>query len=253
MPDGVVKLSTGAYARFSPGVGEGLLPAVLIVHGWRGEPFHEGGTYDLVSKSLNAIGYHTLLLCLRGHGCAEGDINTVTPFQNNSDIVAAFQYLAEQPDIDPARLGAFGASYGAYLLAAVASSISGFKLLALRAPALYPDIEKLDCWNRPTSEAVADPTLGSWRSELHTMVESLALSGISHFAGDLLIVPSELDEDMPPAVARSYQQAAIRGHARSVRMHILPGVGHVLQGEHREKFLVLLSKWFEEHYSTSQV
>ena len=252
MPDGIVRLSTGACVRFSSGVGEGLLPAVLIVHGWRGEPFHEGSTYDLVSKSLNMLGYHTLSLCLQGHGCAEGDINTVTPGQNSLDIMMAFDYLSKQPGVDASRIGAFGASYGAYLLSIAAPGVSGgLKLLALRAPALYPDIEKLDCWNRPTSEAVADPTLSNWRGNVHGPQDSLALLGLAHFTGYLLIVSSEFDEDMPPAVAKSYQQAAIRGRARSVRMHTLPGAGHVLQGEHREKFLTILPEWFKDNYPAS--
>ncbi len=247
----IVKLSTGACVQFSPGVGEGLLPAVLLVHGWKSEPFHKGGTYNLASKSLNELGYHTLLLCLQGHGRAAGDINTVTPLDNSRDIMEGFYYLREQPGVDESRMGAFAASYGAYLLAALLPVLPGLKLLALRAPALYPDVLK-DAWELPTIQAVADPELGPWRSQEHTRQESDALEGISKFAGDVLIVASELDEDMPPAVAHSYRLAAIGGRAITVEVSILPGAGHTLQGEHREKFLEILSQWFRQYYPTAQ-
>ncbi len=241
--DGITMLPTGAAIRFDRGIGAGLLPPILIVHGW-GSPVFQSSTYARAADRLNAVGYHTFTLSLRGHQCAEGEMGTVTRQEHAEDIMAAV-YAMARPNVDVRRLCAWGTSYGAYLLASLVPQFGDrLKLLALRAPALYPD----EGWDSPSGEAMRDMgALRSWRSVVHHALEdSRALRGITHFQGRLLAVFSENDEDMPRQVAASYQLAARQ--TLSSHYITLEGAGHVLRGEDWEKFLDVLASWFQCRY-----
>ncbi len=239
------KLATGAAFQFTPADGYtpamGRRPAVLIVHGWKSTHFTSATYFNLALK-LQSIGYHTMQLSLRGHQGSAGDISKVTRPEHLEDIQCALDYLDQRTDVAREQVCAFGTSYGAYLLACQPAP---FKLLAFRAPALYPD----DHWEEPTAVIVGWPELHKWREETRLPEDSYALSGMckSDFKGDLLIVGSGLDNDMPPQVIESYHQAG--AHYHSYQEHIIPGASHSLtENEHQKEFITVASEWFTKHY-----
>jgi len=235
------KLHTGAAYQFtiSPQyVGGDKLPAVVLVHGW-GSKIFSNRTYTEAAERLRALGYHTLLLSLRGHEDSDGDLDTVSREDHAEDIEAAFAYLAERPEVDTKRLCVFGASYGAYMLAAM--PIRGARLALLRAPALYPD----EGWEQP--KVVKNANLSEWRKVQHTQAESLALRGIAQYKGALSIVWSEHDEQMPTSVLGSYIEAI----GSDDPVEILYGAKHTLTDEERLKFLVILERFFRDNYPKS--
>lgn len=235
------KLATGAAYQFTPADGYtpamGRRPAVLIVHGW-GSTVFTGKVYFEMALRLQAIGYHTMMLSLRGHQGSLGDIATVTREQHQEDILAALHHLSNRPEVAREYPCGFGASYGGYLLACIGFQ---FNLLVLRAPALYPD----SGWVRPTSELVARPDRVEWRAQVRTLEESHALMGINDFEGKLLVIGSEQDEDMPPEVLASYKQAT---PPTAYSEHIISGAGHRLNEEQLQKLLDHTGAWFTEHY-----
>lgn len=239
------KLATGVAYQFTPADGYtpdmGRRPTVLIVHGWKSTHFTSATYFNLALK-LQAIGYHTMQLSLRGHQGSDGDIAIVTRREHLDDIQCALDYLYQRPEVAWEQVCAFGTSYGAYLLACQPAS---FKLLAFRAPALYPD----DHWEEPTSVIVGWPELHKWREKTRLPEESRALSGLSmsDFKGDLLTVGSGIDEDMPPQVLESYRQVGARYH--SYQEHIIPGASHSLKDNaHQKEFIAVAGEWFTRHY-----
>jgi dienelactone hydrolase len=56
------------------------------------------------------------------------------------DILAAYDFLAAQPNVDSDSIAVVGSSYGGYL-AALLTALRPVKWLALRVPALYKDSE----------------------------------------------------------------------------------------------------------------
>lgn len=236
------KLATGAAYQFTPADGYtpdmGRRPTVLIVHGWKSTHFTSATYFNLALK-LQAIGYNTMMLSLRGHQASSGDKAAVTRADHFYDIDAAFTELHSRPEVDFERICGFGASYGGYLLAC---KPLGFKLLALRAPALYPD----DGWNKPTADLVARADRTTWRSTIRTVEECEALAGMHHFDGDVLVVGSENDEDMPPQVLESYRGATTR--YRSYYEYIIPGAGHRLNEAQLQELLDNTGVWFTEKY-----
>ena len=81
--------------------------AVILMHGGgaaRGAVLPE-------ASMLAPRGYGLLLFDFRAHGESEGDTCTWGGLEQ-LDLVAALDYLVQQPDVDPERIGVLGQSFG---------------------------------------------------------------------------------------------------------------------------------------------
>ena len=81
--------------------------AVIFVHGIAGkrDDFLEVGSI------LVENGYGVLLFDLRNHGESGGDVTTMG-LNEVRDVQAAFAFLTQHPEVDPQRIGIYGASMG---------------------------------------------------------------------------------------------------------------------------------------------
>ncbi|MES2668337.1 MAG: CocE/NonD family hydrolase [Patescibacteria group bacterium] len=243
----IIRLPTGAGALFvpAPATGKHLSPAIVIVHGWNSRPY-SSSSYALLRPMLLDAGFATLSVFLRGHEQAEGDLGSVTRQDHLDDVKAAFTWLSQRSDINPDRVGALGVSYGCYLLAiASASCPFPLKALALRAPVLYPDAG----WDEPTCRFTDNESVREWRQSVRTPEECKALAGLGSFSGSLLIVASEHDESVPPAVVESYLLAALRTSDQAA--FVISGASHVLSAEEREIFFVHSAAFFRSRLRES--
>jgi predicted acyl esterase len=237
----MTSLSTGAYIKSVPGRGDTPASPVLIVHGWKSPIFAAGSIYEEVMESLCALGYHCVMLALRGHAPASGNIETVSRQDHVDDIMAAIHWIEDEcPDVDPSRLCAWGTSYGGYLLSTLCSR-AHFELLALRAPASYPN----KGWGKP-QDAHSANELAKWRRRRHTAKDDRALAGLEEFRGDFLLMSSANDELMPPTVREGYQ-LALSPDVRSRSHVILRDAEHSLKPNVRKRFVAHMIEWFKEH------
>src|SRR3569833_2101490 len=109
-----------------------ILPGVLFVHGWGGSQ-----DQDLArAKQAAGLGAVSLTFDLRGHEPGSPLFHTVTREQNLRDLVAAYDRLAQQRNVDKSSIAVVGISYGGYL-DAILASLRRVRWLALRSPALY--------------------------------------------------------------------------------------------------------------------
>lgn len=81
--------------------------AILFIHGHAGNRSHFRGEARLYADA----GYGLLLFDLRNHGSSEGEVTTMGP-QEVRDVVAAYEFLSRQPEIDPDRIAVYGHSMG---------------------------------------------------------------------------------------------------------------------------------------------
>lgn len=91
------------------------------------------GDWDTLARALQAKGYAVLTVDLRGHGGSGGSREWTKMV---ADAAAAFAWLANRPEIDPARIGFVGASVGANLALNFAAGEAGVKTLVLLSPGL---------------------------------------------------------------------------------------------------------------------
>src|SRR5690606_40684742 len=130
------------------------LPGILFVHGWGGSQQH-----DLVrAREAAGLGCVCLTFDLRGHEATAGQWETVSRAQNLADLLAAFDWLAAHPLVDPASMAVVGISYGGYL-AAILTGMRQVRWLALRSAA--PDLDP--GWGLPQRQLHRDTDLPAYR------------------------------------------------------------------------------------------
>ncbi len=211
------------------------LPGVLFVHGWGGSQER-----DLTrARGIAGLGCICLSFDLRGHALTVAQQQTVTREQNLSDLLAAYDLLAQHPNIDPSAIAVVGTSYGGYL-AALLTALRPVKWLALRVPALYAD----DDWIVPKRQLNRD-LLNQLRGRRITPEENRALAACAEFRGDVLIVESEHDHLVPHSTIMSYRAAFHQTHSLTHR--IILGADHALSTECCQKaYTDILVKWATE-------
>lgn len=212
------------------------LPGVLFVHGWGGSQ-----EQDLArAREAAGLGCVCLTFDLRGHERNAQQREMVSREQNLRDLLAAYDWLAKQWNVDRSAIAVVGTSYGGYL-ASILSSLREVRWLALRAPALYKDLD----WHRPKRQLHADLDLPDYRRRRIRWQDNRALTACAQFHGDALIVESEHDELVPHQVIENYVAAFAK--AKSITSRVISGADHALSDKHAQKvYTSLLIKWLTE-------
>ena len=213
-----------------------LLPGVLFVHGWGGDQQQ----YVSRARELAALGCACVTFDLRGHAQTQAQFESVSREDSMRDVLAAYDFLAGQHNVDSDSIAVVGSSYGGYL-AALLTALRPVKWLSLRVPALYKDSE----WRLPKLRLRREQALENYRLQTVSPEESNALRVCREFTGDVLIVESEHDTVIPHQVIVNYREACV--NARSLTYRLMEGADHGLSNEawHRA-YTALLVNWFNE-------
>jgi dienelactone hydrolase len=134
-PDGV-KLVGSLYAATRPSSA-----ALLLLHQWESDRH----LYDDFAKRMQAAGFAVLSIDGRGFGdsTSKTDGSTVAAGRTDSDVKAmlgdvgaAFDFLAQQQNVDAKRIGIVGASYGSSLAIIYAADHPEVAAVGLLSPGL---------------------------------------------------------------------------------------------------------------------
>jgi pimeloyl-ACP methyl ester carboxylesterase len=206
-----------------------LIPGMLFVHGWGGSQEQ----YLARAREMTALGCICLTFDLRGHALDEPRRESVTREDNLCDVLAAYDLLVSQRQVDPTAIAIVGSSYGGYL-AALLTSMRPVRWLGLRAPALYRDEDWLIA-----KRQLDRNDLAAYRSRRVQIAENRALAACAAFRGDVLVVESEHDDIVPHPTSASY--IAAFEHARSITHRVIDGADHGLsEPEHQQEYTSLL-------------
>lgn len=212
------------------------LPGILFVHGWGGSQ-----EQDLERARLcSGLGTVCLTFDLRGHEKTAHQSHTVSRAQNLRDLIAAYDWLAAQPQVDQDSIAVVGISYGGYL-ASVLTRMRPVRWLALRAPALYKD----EHWEAAKLQLNRDPDLPAYRRRRIDAEDNRALAACAAFRGDALVVESEHDTVVPHPVIENY--VAAFADARSLTSRKIRDADHALsQPIAQEAYTNILLGWLTE-------
>ena len=105
MDDGVV-LATTLYTPDGAAPAAGR-PGVVVLHGLAGTR----GSVEAISANFATAGYAVLAYDARGHGASGGEITLAGP-REVADLRAVRNAFAARGDVDDAKVGAWGISYG---------------------------------------------------------------------------------------------------------------------------------------------
>lgn len=212
------------------------LPGVLFVHGWGGSQSHD------LARAREAAGLGTVCLTfdLRGHEATAAQIETVSRPQNLADLLAAYDWLAQHPNVDPHSIAVVGLSYGGYL-SALLTELRPVRWLALRSPALYRDAG----WELPKRQLHADQGLPEYRQQRLGPEDNRVFAVASRYVGDVLLVEAEHDVIVPHPVLDNYRRAYI--NARSLTVRTIKDADHALSEKSwQREYGATLIKWLTE-------
>jgi len=179
------------------------MPAVLICHGSDGVD----GRGEFYASALHAAGLATLeidMWAARGTGRGAA-ARPGSPTETLADAFGALRFLASQPEIDPARIGIMGFSWGAVvtLLSAVRrhadahrGAAPGFAAHAANYPV---------CW-------------------LYSRAPAMALTGLT--GAPVLIQTGDIDTYDDPDAGERLLAGLSSDDARHVRQRTHKGAGH---------------------------
>ena len=218
------------------------VPGFLFIHGWGGDQDEDLGH----AEELARLGCVCFTFDLRGHAGSDAAKDQVTRQDGLDDVLAAYDYLAAQPLVDRNAIGVVGTSYGGYL-AMLLTAQRPIRWLAMRVPALYPD----EHWDTPKAK-LDKAVVRAYRQQPHSSEADRALSACTAFQGDVLIVESECDEQIPREAMLS-MQAAFR-QTNSLSHRIIPGASHAMRDpKHQRIYATLLTGWIEEMVRASRL
>lgn len=112
----------------------GPVPAVLICSGYAGNKAGKFRLFVRLAEELVKQGIAVLRFDYRGSGDSEGDLQEITVESKVSDTLMCLDFLANDPQIDPSRIGLLGRSMGGAISILAAKKFSKIKSLALWAP-----------------------------------------------------------------------------------------------------------------------
>lgn len=189
MSDGL-KLSAVLHVPEGRREGE-RLPAFIVLHGFVGSK--DESHAEIQARMLEDFGYVALRFDFRCCGESEGERAQVRCFDQVADAKNALTFLAQRPEVDPARIGVVGHSFGAAV--AVYSAGVDSRFACVISSCGWGDGERKFRGQHPTPEAWARFTglLEAGRRHKQETGESM---WISRF--DAVPIPEPLRKNLSP-------------------------------------------------------
>ncbi len=167
------------------------LPAFLVLHGFVGSK--DESHAEIQARMLEDMGYAALRFDFRCCGESEGERAQVRCFDQVADTKNALSFLATRPEIDAARIGVIGHSFGA----AVAVYTAGIdsRVACVVSSCGWGDGERKFRGQHPTPEAWARFT-GLLEEGRRQKAETGKSKWISRF--DAVPIPEHLRKNLSP-------------------------------------------------------
>jgi esterase/lipase len=212
-------------------------PAALLIHGWTSG---QNRMFDLAEMLSTRSGITSLTFDLSGHGKSEGGIGMLSRKEFLDDVIAAYDVLASQSDVNTSKIGVVGSSFGGYL-AALLTEQRNVSWVVMRVPADYPN-EGFEEAKIPTAEDERSATY-QWRSAQRDWNTTSALRAIHNFRGKVLLVESGNDDIVPHQTVQNYADAVVE--KRDLRYEVMQDAPHSLTKypELKSRFNELVFEW----------
>lgn len=202
----------------------GRVPAVIVLHSGGGID----GTGSPYIEQLNKAGMATLEVDMFARGAAI-PIRNALPY-----AYASFNFLAAHPNIDPARIGVMGFSFGAILslLSAsseqTAASLTEGRKFAAHA-ALYPA-----CW---VHAAISKGEADLRSNETNRDFAGIAASTYQKTTGArILLLAGDRDSYDDPDSCNQFVSTLPEGTKAAYKLIVYPGAGHGWDSPHDRNY-----------------
>jgi uncharacterized protein len=232
--------------------GPGPFPAVVLISGSGAQDRDDTGggvrPFRVLADALTGAGFAVLRCDDRGVGGSAGDYPASTYDDLTSDVLAEVSFLANRPDVDPARIGLLGHSEGGYLAPlAVSRSQDMVAFVVLLSPPAVSGTELLAHRGRPVDRQGAGPRQRSFLD--YDPGPALAALPVP-----VLAVYGDQDVQVPPDQSVPVLEALLAGEPDAT-VRVLPGLDHGLRPVEdggdaaiAPEVLDLVAGWMEERF-----
>lgn len=211
------------------------LPVILFIHGWMGD---QTGSQKY-ANALVGLGYPCVTFDLPGHGKSSGERMKLSRREFLQGVVAVYDFVESNVDIDDAGMYVVGESFGGYLslLLTKQRNVQG---LCLRVPSNYPN----EGFDEPGLKTVGDVGVSEWREQSQGYTATFALQALYDFLGKVLIVESGNDEAVPHQTIQNYVQAV--RDTQKLTYALMEDAPHRFKGDPKyvEEYIKILKDWF---------
>ncbi|MBI1919418.1 alpha/beta fold hydrolase [Candidatus Microgenomates bacterium] len=216
------------------------LPAVIFYHGMvsQSKPRYVKRAQALAKEEIA-----TLTFDFRGCGESKGNIKKVSIEQWLADALLAFNFLLEQPFVDPERIGISGKSFGGFI-GALVSKERKVKSMVFQAPAVYSDSWfKIPCLVSTYNNEEQTKLRVLYRNSRNAF-NNKAIRAIERYRNPFLIIGSEFDDAIPKNIVEGYYNTC---PSETKKLVWVKGADHPLRNEkHNQEYTKLMIDWFKE-------
>ena len=223
-------------------------PLVVDIHGGPHGSFYDA--FNPVQQVLSTAGY--AVLCVNPRGSSTYGVELLKAVlgdwggQDYLDIMSAVEEVCARPDIDPARLGLHGYSYGGYMSSWIVGHDRRFSAAVVGAPCIHLTSMY------GTSDIGVSFGERQWGGRMvdaeEAMRERSPLTYAAHVETPVLLLHGEEDRRCPIEQSEQYF-VALKRLGKSVELVRFPGASHgLLRTGHprlREEYLSRTLAWFD--------
>jgi dipeptidyl aminopeptidase/acylaminoacyl peptidase len=210
--------------------GPGPFPAVVLISG-SGAQDRDAAVdgyrpFRVLADALTAAGFAVLRTDDRGVGGSAGSYDGSSYDDLASDVLAEVAYLANRPDVDPARIGLLGHSEGGYLAPlAVSRSQDMVAFVVLLAAPAVSGAELVAERDGPDSSAGGRQDAGP---RLRSFLDYDPGPALGSLPVPVLAVYGDQDVQVPPEQSVPVLTALLAGNPDAT-VDVLPGLDHSLR------------------------
>lgn len=262
-PDNERTVAIAADGHEIPGVltlpaddnGDGVVPAVLMLHGFASQKDEVGDLYARQAAALAELGIASLRIDFAGSGDSRQPFTDFTWTSAVGDALTAFDWLVEQPEIDAANVAVLGFSNGGKVGVQIVAERPAAVAFASWSGALYDG--SLGDDEAEVAEAAANGSvtrdLGFTVVELsHEYFETYAASTpvadalAAEFDCPLLLVTGTADTVVLPTVSDDFAAAVASTDVTRVEIEGADHIFNVLSDsqDDAEYLLEITANWF---------
>jgi len=228
-----IKLDNGVVGTLNRPAGAAGAPAVLMLHGFGSQKDEVGNMYARLADALAERGIGSLRIDFRGFGKSDGDTGMTTVGAQVEDAVAAYEYLAGLPWVDPERIGVIGFSLGGGISTVAAAEHPDFFKSMVTWSSVgdfvpdFVDVLGQDAFDTAAAQGIVGKDLG-WRTialkkEFFDSLAQYDLAQlITQYPGAYLAIAG--DQDFSAAYAPGFVESA---QAEPKEVWIIPGGDHI--------------------------
>jgi dienelactone hydrolase len=221
-----------------PAAADGRLPGVAIFHGLIGSKDQPHQIFVKLAEALARAGMVAVRIDFRGRGDSEGETVDMTPAADMADAWAALDYLATQPDVDPARLALCGMSWGGAIAASLAGRDPRVSAVALWSSAPVAGFDWQPAFRQVAGRDVAEMWGNIVGRQFYEGLPHIhPLADLQRARGPVLIAYGTADESVPQT---DVDQAAVTLAAAGITCEVLAiaDADHAFMGYDWEQELI---------------